>query len=73
MVPALQLFVPLMMAPGALLLKVWLLKADARVNALLKPETLKIVLLATTMFAVLVIKALPLKANVPALMVVLPL
>ena len=73
MAPELQLFVPLMMAPGALLLRVWLLKADARVNTLLKPETLNMALLATTMFAVLVIKALPVKANVPALMVVLPL
>jgi hypothetical protein len=72
-VPEPVLFVPLMMAPGVLLLNVWLLKAEASVNALLKPDTLKMALLATTMLAVLVIKPLPLNVSVPALMMVAPL
>ena len=53
----------------ALELEVWLLP---KVNALLKPATLKMALLASVMPAELVIKPLPLKASVPALMAVAP-
>jgi hypothetical protein len=67
--PVLQLFVPLMMAPGALLLSVWLLP---KVNALLKPEILKMALLATVMLGVLAMEPLPLNASVPPLTVVAP-
>ena len=68
--PELQLLVPLMMAPTALLLKVWL---APRVNAEDKPETLNRAPLATVMLGELAIEPLPLKASVAALMVVGPL
>jgi hypothetical protein len=72
-VPALQLFVPLMMAPVALLPSVWPLNDCAKVNALVNPETLKIAPPATLMLAELVIEPPPVKANVPELIMVDPL
>ena len=65
---ALQLFVPLMIAPTVLLLKVWLL---TKVKAELKPETSKVAPPAMVRLLVLMV-ALPLKASVPVLTFVVP-
>ena len=65
-----QLTVPLMVAPAALTFKVWL---ALNVNPEDRPETSNVAPPATLMLGLLAIEPLPLRASVPALMVVFPL
>ena len=67
--PALQLFVPLMIAPVPVLVKVWL---APKVNGVVRPETLKMAPLVMPIIGVPAMEPPPFNASVPALTVVLP-
>ena len=69
-VPEALLTVPFIVAPAALTLKVWLALS---VNPEDRPVTSNVAPPATLMLGLLAIEPLPVRASVPALMVVLPL